>query len=91
MRISSCGLFSDASKSEDPVRLPPSLQSLGNPGTSYSEQRKFPLIAGVNERARYENDHMEASTEVLRSGEPVPRRNSHRVLHRYKLGSIELN
>jgi hypothetical protein len=35
-------LFSDARKVEDPARLTPSLQSLGNPGTSYIEQREFP-------------------------------------------------
>lgn len=35
-------LFSDARKMDDPARLTPSLQSLGNPGTSYMEQRKFP-------------------------------------------------
>lgn len=34
--------FSDARKVDDPARLTPSLQSLGNPGTSYMEQRDFP-------------------------------------------------
>jgi hypothetical protein len=35
-------LFSDARKMDDPARFTPSLQSLGNPGTSYMEQREFP-------------------------------------------------
>jgi hypothetical protein len=35
-------LFSDARKVDDPARLTPSLQTLGNPGTSYMEQREFP-------------------------------------------------
>jgi hypothetical protein len=37
-------LFSDARKLDDPARLTPSLQSLGNPGTSYIEQREFPSL-----------------------------------------------
>jgi len=44
MRISSSVLFSEARKAEDPTGLPSILQSLGNPGTSYAEQCKFPLI-----------------------------------------------
>lgn len=37
-------LFTDARKVDDPARLTPSLQSLGNPGTSYMERRDFPLF-----------------------------------------------
>jgi hypothetical protein len=37
-------LFSDARKVDDPARLTPSLQSLGNPGTSYVEQRELPAF-----------------------------------------------
>lgn len=35
-------LFPEARKVDDPARLTSSLQSLGNPGTSYMEQREFP-------------------------------------------------
>jgi hypothetical protein len=37
-------LLSDARKVDDPTRLAPSLQSLGNPGKSYVEQREFPSV-----------------------------------------------
>jgi hypothetical protein len=44
MKSLSCSLLSEASRAEDQVQLLPSLQSLGNPGTTYAEQREFPSV-----------------------------------------------
>jgi hypothetical protein len=46
-------LFSDARKVDDPPRLTPSLQSLGNPGTRYVEQREFPSFQKSGEANSY--------------------------------------